>query len=572
MRDLDSAIKNAVRQGGGSRDQAAETLDNLLASGALSHSSAVNLLPTLQKASTATGASGTELADVAIRGMQTFGIKESEIPQMLDMAVKAGQGGGFELKDMARWLPKMMAMAKTSGMSGLQDFGTLVAAAQASMITGGTADAAGNNLANLLAKINSRDTANQAAKIEMAPGKSIDLAGTLSKAAGEGKNSLDAFVGIVDQVVAGNKEYQALQQKIAKLDPKADQGERAALMEKQSAILQGSAVGQLIQDQQALLALVGYMGNRDYVKGIKKDFGNGVDAIGVGFDVMASTGEFKVQQGTNAWQASEFEVFKPLIDQLGNLTSKTAELAAEYPGMANGVVAVTTALTALAAVSLSGKVVNMMRGAGAAGAVVAAEQTAAKAAARATTGGGSSLMRQAAGKVGGVVGKVGVAPFLIAGSAAYDAYQVQNNAALSGSQKTDAMIDIGARAGGGLTGMYAGAAAGAAVTGPFAPFGALVGGGLGYMGGDYLGGHLAQYLQQLRNVPTPAEQQAAMAAAPNAATLGVTPEQFRDAIIAGNRETKDVPQKIDLNVTVDVQNGNIVAEVNRVNERESWRH
>ena len=56
VRELDDAIKRAVREGGGTREGAAETLDNLLASGSMSQKSAVNLLPTLQKYATATGA------------------------------------------------------------------------------------------------------------------------------------------------------------------------------------------------------------------------------------------------------------------------------------------------------------------------------------------------------------------------------------------------------------------------------------------------------------------------------------------------------------------------------------
>jgi hypothetical protein len=286
---------------------------------------------------------------------------------------------------------------------------------------------------------------------------------------------------------------------------------------------------------------------------------------------MSATGEFKVQQGANAWQAAEFEVFKPLADQLGNLAGKAAELAAEYPGMAQATVAVTSALTALAAVAGSAALLNVMRGrgaagglstvgragAGAAGTIVAAEQ----AAARAATGGGSALMRS--------ISKVGVAGPAVAGMGAYQAYQVAHDDTLTDAQKTDQYIGLGARAGGAWAGMRAGATAGSY----FGPWGVLIGGAAGGVAGDYLGDGLAQYIQHLRQTaPTAAESQAAMAAAPNAATLGMTPEQVREAIIAGNRETKAEPQKIDLNVDVTVRGGEIVAEVNRINERESRRH
>ena len=50
-------------------------------------------------------------------------------------------------------------------MSGMGGLAKLLAANQAAVITAGTKDEAGNNLVNLLAKINSQDTAKDASKI-----------------------------------------------------------------------------------------------------------------------------------------------------------------------------------------------------------------------------------------------------------------------------------------------------------------------------------------------------------------------------------------------------------------------
>ena len=77
----------------------------------------------------------------------------------MNMAMSAGQAGGFELKDMAKWLPQQMAAASMSGMSGRAGFAKLAALNQAAMITAGNKEEAGNNVVNLLGKINSNDTA-----------------------------------------------------------------------------------------------------------------------------------------------------------------------------------------------------------------------------------------------------------------------------------------------------------------------------------------------------------------------------------------------------------------------------
>ncbi|MFL9939528.1 hypothetical protein [Paraburkholderia graminis] len=77
--ELNNAIVGAVRAGDGTREQAADTLDNLLASGAVSDKSAMALLPALQNFATATGAGRNELGNIAIRAMQNFGINQSKI-------------------------------------------------------------------------------------------------------------------------------------------------------------------------------------------------------------------------------------------------------------------------------------------------------------------------------------------------------------------------------------------------------------------------------------------------------------------------------------------------------------
>ena len=98
--ELRAAIKSATDQYGGSRDEAAEALDKMLASGAVKPSDAIRMLPELQKAATASGAGTGDLADIAIRGVQQGFFKPNEVGVGLDKAIIAGQKGGFELKDM----------------------------------------------------------------------------------------------------------------------------------------------------------------------------------------------------------------------------------------------------------------------------------------------------------------------------------------------------------------------------------------------------------------------------------------------------------------------------------------
>lgn len=357
-RELNAAIEGAVRFGGGAREGAADTLNTLIASGAMSPKEAMGMLPTLMKSGTASGADPSQLAQIGIRGMQTFGIKPNEMPKVIDMSITAGQAGGFELKDMAKWLPQQMAAAKLSGLSGIPGMAKLLAANQAAAITAGTKDEAGNNLVNLLAKINSNDTAKDAQRL------GINLSGTLAAARGKGMDSLDAFVGIVDHITKGNKEYQAIQNKLKTATGK----DRNDLLESQGNILQGSAIGQIVQDRQALMALVGIMGNREYMADVQKKVLDGEGATEKNFSVISQEPGFKVQQAANEKVFATQSAFEKLTPLIGKVADGMTENARQYPLLTASAVAATTALAALAAAAFGmAGLSTLMGGKGAAG-------------------------------------------------------------------------------------------------------------------------------------------------------------------------------------------------------------
>lgn len=388
--ELDVAIRKAVREGGGTKEGAAETLDALLASGAMSQKSATTLLPTLQKYSTASGTGAQDLAAIAIRAKQTFGLSDDQIPLALDKAIKAGKAGGFELKDMAKWLPQQMATAKQAGMSGMTGLDTLLAANQASAITAGTKDEAGNNLVNLLAKINSQDTANDAKKLK------INLTGTLAKARERGINGLDAFVGIVDKVVGKNADYQKLQKKLEA----AKGDERKAMLESIGNLLQGSAVGKLVQDRQALMALVGYMNNRGYVKDIRGQLQNAKGTGEEDYAFIAEGAGAKVQKALNEKDFAEVDSFAKASEAVGDIASKLADYAQAYPGLTQAIVTTTTAMNVLAAASVAAGAGNLLTGG--AGSKLAGSVLGRSGAL--VRGGGAMLGRAVTGGAGLVVG------------------------------------------------------------------------------------------------------------------------------------------------------------------------
>lgn len=150
--------------------------------------------------------------------MQQFGMSENQIGEVLDKAVAAGQAGNFELADMARWLPQQMAAAKSAGLSGMSGFEALLVANQQARVTAGTSDEAGNNLVNLLAKMTSKETNERFQKLEIKgkDGKThgVDFIKSMEAQKAKGKNSIEAFMSIMDQVIGEDKNYKALQEKL----------------------------------------------------------------------------------------------------------------------------------------------------------------------------------------------------------------------------------------------------------------------------------------------------------------------------------------------------------------------
>ncbi|TVO57522.1 phage tail tape measure protein [Denitromonas halophila] len=430
-RELDAAIVRAVRQGGGTRDSAAETLDTLIASGAMPVSDAMRQLPTLMRKATASGAAPTELANIGIRGMQTFGIAPDQIGRAIDMAITAGQAGGFELRDMARWLPQQMAAGRLSGLNGIDGLAKILAANQASAITAGTKDEAGNNLVNLLAKINSRETALDAKKM------GIDLPGTLSAARGKGMDSLDAFVALARQMADANPEFKRLQSQLAG----APAGDKRTLLASQADILQGSSLGALVQDRQAMMALVALMNNGGYMADVQRQVMAGGGAGEANFAVIAQEAGFKTQQAANEAAIASNTAFEKLAPAVGDAAEKLTEYAREYPGLTAALSAATKGLTALAVASGAAGLSGMLRGGAAAGAAGAAgglgSRLLTKLGVTGAFAGGASLTQMAslgATGIGTIAGGVG-----IAGAAGYGAGTLINKTMIEGTEFGDSI-------------------------------------------------------------------------------------------------------------------------------------
>nr|DAX99182.1 MAG TPA: minor tail protein [Caudoviricetes sp.] len=351
-KQLHEAVKAAIETGGGTKEGALSSLNALLASG-MKAETAISLLPTLQKGATATGASPEDLAAITISALQN-GIKEADIGKALDMAIAAGQAGQFELQDMARWLPQQMGKASAMGLSGLDGFQTLLVANQQSRVTAGTNDEAGNNLSNLLAKITAKETADRFSKIsykdEKGKLREINYLKSMEAYKAQGKNSLEAFMAILDKVVGNNDAYKALQEKLKRANGKDEQAKLLAEMAK---LIEGSAIAEIVSDQQALMALLGIRNNVQLGQEVKESVAKSEGATETSYKVIADTNDFKTEKAKAQFEFGQMEGLSGFNNALGSTAETLSEYMSKYPDLTAAVAGAGTGIAALGAAALS---------------------------------------------------------------------------------------------------------------------------------------------------------------------------------------------------------------------------
>lgn len=349
MRELDRMLIDAVRFGGGTRDAAGTTADTLLGAGIFKPAEVGTILREAVKAGTASGAESALFAQMAIAGKQTMGISPDRMGAMFGMGTYAGQQGGFEIRDMARWLPSQMAAAKAVGMYGEGGFAKLAALNQAAAVTAGTRDEAGNNVVNLLAKLSSTEMAKNFRD------QGVDLPRQLAEGRMKGQDAVDVLGNLLVQQLAKDKNYQAVQKQLA--GAKGDE-ERGRALQAVGSIAQGTMIGKVLQDRQAMMALYGYVQNRDRVSAIASGAMGNTDAASRNFDLISSTSSYKVEQAKNEAEIAQTDALGRLTPAIDALAQKTGGLIREYPLLSTAIAGATVALTALAGSAAAAALMN----------------------------------------------------------------------------------------------------------------------------------------------------------------------------------------------------------------------
>ena len=392
---ISNAIDAALKAGGGKREDAAAALNTMIASGKFTMPEALAQLKDVTKTAFASGASANDTAQLGI-ALKNFGI--TDLAKGYDQAMRSGQLGGFELKDMAKSLPSQLAYARAAGYSGHGDLSKLLALNQAAMSTAGTPDEAGNNVINALQKYSSRELQDRLAKAikpsagdPTAPGKKgkmeFDWSGYMMQQRERGIDPARAMTALIDRELANDKRYQELQKRASAAGDKSPEKKEA--LDAMSNIAMGSKMGEFFTDRQAALGQLAALYQRDYMEKIEKGANESAGTIDSSSANIRGETFAKVIDTQNALNRANEQAYNALQGPMGKVLEFTNGLATAYPNLTASVYGATTALTGLAAAigvwGIAGKVLGGGGAAATSGAASTATATAAGAAGVAST-------------------------------------------------------------------------------------------------------------------------------------------------------------------------------------------
>ena len=447
--NFEGFVKNAVRNGGGKREDVAAALNELITSGKYDESTVSPALLSSAKTAFAAGADTVDAAKMTI-AMQNFGVKNIDLAQ--DRAMRAGQIGSFEYKDLSKFLPSQMAMANAFGYSGDAGFVKLLTLNQVAKSTAADSSEAGNNVVNLLQKLSSRELADTLAdkvgntnglptkaivnKKGKVVGQEFDWATYSVQQREQGVYGVEAFVKLLEHQLQNNDQYTKLQKEANAAKTPED---RKAKLDDMSNIAMGSELGQFLADRQALLAAMAVVYNKDQSIKLEKEINSAEGTVNSDLEMIRQTEWAKDQAADQEKLFAQSKAYDSVSESLGNVKEKITEWAQKHEELAASAYKASVALGAIAAAGTIGAVLGGGKG-GALGNKVGGLATGA------TRFGGQGLAVAGAGAAGYGVGTL-ISENLVEGTAFGDflGESIAKTLAVFGNEEAKAAVEMQAK-------------------------------------------------------------------------------------------------------------------------------
>lgn len=400
--ELMNYAKNAVRKGHGTLEGVSEAAGILAASGNYEKTSDLkDPLIAIAKSAFASGASEVDMARLAQQTKQ-FGVAPNRTQAALDRMMSSGFAGGFELKDMAQYLPEVLASATKAGYSGEKGLNTVTTHLQLARKYTGTAGEAKTNIEDLYGLVNQKHFKDAIAKnitVEIGdPTKTgkkgaqvFDLTQYLVNNKLKGVETADAISNLMNRELSKNKEYNKLNNDlvVAIQNKNVEQADR---IKQAIELVIAGKFGDIFHNKQSLSgisSIVTGMKDGSYQVIDNKSW-NGEGSVEKNadykYDLLPSSKADALEQEKIL---AQIKIYDSVSDKLGKFEGTLVDLMRSHEGLTAATLAATGALTVLA--NTAGGVVlgKVLTGGSTAGTVVAGAATGT--AAKAATGSGAAL-------------------------------------------------------------------------------------------------------------------------------------------------------------------------------------
>ncbi|MBB4287644.1 phage tail tape measure protein [Roseospira goensis] len=251
-----------------------EALGFLIGKG-LSPGDALAVLDRVGRAATATGADMADMGALTFAAMDTLLVAAGDVGRAHDIMARAGDLGGFELRDMARTFPQLTANARALGLTGTKAIATLSAALQVAVKGASGPEDAATNLANFLQKATAPETVRNFEKF------GIDIKAALREAVLRGENPFDALLAQIAQATGADLEQEMSKAIAAGADPRMAADALARKFE----------LGELFGDMQVLNFLAPMLANMEEFRRIRAEALGADGVVDRKFAIMRNTDE-----------------------------------------------------------------------------------------------------------------------------------------------------------------------------------------------------------------------------------------------------------------------------------------
>lgn len=322
---INKLVMETVRQAkGATREATLLAFGDLVNSGSFKLDESTALLPKIMRTNVASTADPKHLVQASEKMKVTFGLTVDQIELALAKLMRAGQEGGFEIKDSAGWIGPLAPFFK--GYKGIEGVEAMVTMLQQVRSTAGTNDEAANNLRNFVQKMKAEDTRKEFKK------QGFDLDAEMAQGVVNGQTPVDTYMALLEKVMEKQDPYGKARTAMLGVDKNLSAEERKERYDSIAEIYKAAGLSKIINDLQEMGGYSGLAGTKDYGKRVLESVRNeNGNAVTTGYQFKSEGAGAKSRAAAAELENAQYNAFMNQESALNKLLDKTAELVKEFP-------------------------------------------------------------------------------------------------------------------------------------------------------------------------------------------------------------------------------------------------